>query len=94
MVNNITLSSASFFVQAAELFRNVKSAMLKPFELLCDYYSYALERKVGMREALHLTNAQLAFFATFLPADAPLLFRVVCLVWFGLAVRACRRVMK
>lgn len=94
MENNITLTSASLFVKAAEALRSIKNALVLPFELVRSYYSYALERQVSMRQSLHITNAQLAFFATFLPADAPVLFRLACLAWFGIAAHSCYHAMK
>lgn len=94
MENNITLTAASLFVQAAEALRSIKKAAVRPFELMRRYYSHVLERQVTMRQTLHLTNAQFAFFAAFLPADAPVLLRIVCIAWFALAARNCYRAMK
>lgn len=94
MENNISLTSAGLFIQAAEALRSIKRAAIRPFELMRTYYSHVLERQVTMRQTLHLTNAQFAFFFTFLPADAPVLVRIACLVWFALAARNCYRAMK
>lgn len=94
MENNITLTSASLFIQAAEALRSIKKTAIRPFELMRRYYSHVLERQVTMRQTLHLTHAQAAFFAAFLPAYAPVVVRIICIAWFAIAAHKCYHAMK
>lgn len=76
--------------KASEAFRRVCNMLETPLRMMRRYYSYVLGREVGNIEAKVITEAQLAFFATVMPADMPLMIRISACVWFVLAVRKCR----
>lgn len=76
--------------KASEAFRRVCNMLETPLRMMRRYYSYVLGREVGNVEAKVITEAQLAFFATVMPADMPLMIRIAACVWFVLAVRKCR----
>lgn len=65
-----------------------------PLRLLGRYYSLVLERDVDMRQTKTITEAQLAFFATVMPADMHILLHVAACAWFIFALKKCRSVMK
>lgn len=66
----------------------------RPIEWLCSYYSNMLDRKLTMRQAWLLINAQLAFGAAFFPVEAPWGVRIGCLVWVVSALLKCKRGLK
>lgn len=66
----------------------------RPIEWLCSYYSDVLERKLTMRQAWLLINAQLAFGAAFFPVEAPWVVRIGCLAWVVSALLKCKREIK
>jgi len=76
--------------KASEVFKRVCNMLETPLRMMRRYYSYVLGREVGNIEAKVITEAQLAFFATVMPADMPLMIRISACVWFVLAVRKCR----
>lgn len=76
--------------KASEAFRRVCYTLGTPMRMLRKYYSYVLGREVGNVEAKVITEAQLAFFATVMPADMPIMIRIAACAWFVLAIRKCR----
>lgn len=76
--------------KASEVFKRVCNTLETPLRMMRRYYSYVLGREVGNIEAKVITEAQLAFFATVMPADMPLMIRISACAWFVLAVRKCR----
>lgn len=73
-----------------ETFRRVCNTLETPLRMLRGYYSYVLGREVRCAEARVITETQLAFLATVMPADMPLMIRIAACAWFVLAVRKCR----
>lgn len=65
-----------------------------PLRLLGRYYSMVLERDVDMRQTKAITEAQLAFFATVIPADIHVLLHVAACVWFIMSLKKCRSLLK
>lgn len=65
-----------------------------PLRILGRYYSLVLERDVDMRQTKAITEAQLAFFATVLPAEMPILLHVAACIWFIMSLRKCRSLIK
>lgn len=78
---------------AAEALRRGFIIMNMPVRMLRRYYALVLEREVSMYQARVLTTAQVAFIATVLPADYPLLLRCAFCAWFVKSLLTCRRVM-
>lgn len=66
-------------------------AVRRPLIAITSYYSQLLERRLSIRQTLHLLNAQLAFFFTVFPAGCHLFVRVACLCWLINALLRCRR---
>ena len=54
------------------------------------YYAFVLEREITMKQAWVMTEAQLAFFATVLPADYHIVLRIVACLWFVATLKRCR----
>lgn len=76
--------------KASEVFKRVCNMLETPLRMMRRYYSYVLGREVGNIEAKVITEAQLAFFATVMPADMPLMIRIAACAWFVLAIKRCR----
>lgn len=75
----------------------VKKATLMaaaPLRLLRKYYSMVLEREVDMRQTKAITEAQLAFFATVIPAEMHILLHIAACAWFLISLKKCRSLMK
>lgn len=68
----------------------VATTVRRPLLWLTSYYTRVLERPVSLRQTLLLVNAQLAFLATVLPAECPLLLRLLSLAWLVSALLKCR----
>lgn len=64
-----------------------------PLLWLNHYYSTVLERPINKRQTKALTMAQLAFFATVMPVEYPVLLRVATCIWFITSLLKCRRIM-
>ena len=63
----------------------------EPVALLAGYYSSVLERKVSQRQTLLILEAQAAFFTGILPADIPVVVRLLAAGWFVSALMRCRK---
>lgn len=70
-----------------------KAAAVRPLQLLTLYYNKVLDRQLDMRQVGSLVNAQLAFFMTVFPVDAPMLLRVACGCWLVSALLKCKEVL-
>ncbi len=68
----------------------LSAAVRRPLDWLTLYYIRALARPVSRRQTLVLVNAQLAFLATVLPAECPVVVRLLALAWLVSAVLKCR----
>ena len=100
-MNTITFNNSQAIAEttlsASNMFKNISSAVTKmnkaamtPVMLLKKYYEHVLERKLSGRQMTALVVAQVAFFAAFLPAEAPLLFRVGSIAFCIAALLKCR----
>lgn len=58
----------------------------KPVRTLCEMYSGLLEERVTPLFTVHATIAQVAAFATIMPAELDVLPRLLCLAGFGLSL--------
>ncbi len=65
-----------------------------PLRILGKYYSLVLERNIDMRQTKAITEAQIAFFATVIPADMHVLLHVAACAWFIMSLRKCRSLLK
>jgi hypothetical protein len=68
----------------------VATGVRRPLLWLTSYYMRVLERNVSPRQTLLLVNAQLAFLATVLPAECPVLLRLMALAWLVGALLKCK----
>lgn len=80
--------------RSQELFKRIACMMGAPMKMLRGYYSNVLGRAVDNAEARVITEAQLAFLATVMPADMSILLRFAACAWFVIAVRKCKLYMK
>lgn len=58
---------------------------------LASKFSQLLEQKVTPRQSLHILNMCAASTALLLPAQAPMSYYALSLLWAGLALRGCAR---
>jgi len=94
MKKDMTLAAEKHVeMTSTNVINTIISGMKAPVSMLADYYSAVLERKIDVRQTLHLLNAQAAFAMTVFPVDGPLAVRALCLAWFVGAVLKCRRVL-
>lgn len=75
--------------KASDVIRRIANTVSIPMRMLRRYYSYVLKHEVSNAEARAITEAQLAFFATILPADISIMIRIAACVWFVVAVKKC-----
>lgn len=73
-----------------DIVKKVCGWLAMPQEWLRKYYSLVLQEEIGRARAKAMTNAQLAFFATTLPVDYPVIIRIAACVWFVMALRKLR----
>ena len=92
-MNNNNLSLGLNQSNTSALFAAIVANLQKPLQKLADSYSSILEQPINTRQARALLNAQLAFFATVMPATCPLLLRVACCVWLVCALHKCRELL-
>ena len=78
-------------VRVSNIFASVKATLMLPIVWLSLYYSVVLKMEINTRSTLHLLNAQVAFLLAVLPANAPFVARLICMAWFALALRGCKR---
>ncbi len=64
-----------------------------PMKIMSNYYSYVLERHIDTRQTKAITEAQLAFVATVLPADYNLALRSLACAWFILSLKKCKKLL-
>lgn len=89
---NVTNKVNNMGEMADETLRFMSGTLDKPFRLLRDYYAKVLEHPVSHRQARALTMAQVAFFATVLPADYPLSLRFAACAWFIVSLHKCKQI--
>ena len=73
--------------RCAETLKRIGRYAAMPQQMLRRYYSKVLGEDVSEARARAITEAQIAFFAVTLPADYPLVLRILACVWFVVKVR-------
>lgn len=81
------IATRALALAANGVLKNVRNGV----DWLRRYYSKALDRELSMRQTWLLVNAQAAFFFTFLPAEAPWVFRAVGALWLWKVIAACKK---
>lgn len=76
--------------KASTLIRKAAGRLNAPVQIMGRYYAHVLEREISLRQAKALTEAQLAFFATVMPADFSVMLRAAACAWFVMSIRKCR----
>lgn len=76
--------------RCTDVIKKVGTRLSLPQEWLRKYYSYVLNEDVSRTRAKAMTEAQMAFFATVMPMDYPVIIRLVACVWFVMALRKLR----
>lgn len=78
MEKQITLEQAGTACgKINSMIKKATSMLNAPLRLLGRYYSYVIERDLDMRQTKAITEAQMAFFATILPVEMPILLHMV-----------------
>lgn len=77
--------------RATALVQGIVNTVSAPLKWLRGYYSSVCEKQLTMSQTLLLLNTQVAFVATILPADMPLLLRIACCGWFATSVMKCKK---
>ena len=91
MEKQMTLTAnESMANKCAETVKRLGRYISLPQRMLRRYYSNVLGEDVSEARARAMTEAQLAFFAVTLPADYPLVLRVLACVWFVVAARKAK----
>lgn len=70
--------------------RKTANMLNAPIRLMGRYYSHVLGTEINLRQARAMTEAQLAFFATVMPADFSVLLRAAACAWFILSIKKCQ----
>ena len=97
MEKNIILAANKEENKPSELSGLVKGFaewMSAPTRLLARYYSDVLGRHVSTRQTWLLIEAQVAFFAGVIPADIPVIVRILMVAWFASAAIKCKNALK
>lgn len=76
------------------MIKKATSMLNAPLRLLGRYYSYVIERNLDMRQTKAITEAQMAFFATILPVEMPILLHLAACTWFIMSLKKCRSLLK
>ena len=72
------------------MMKRLSETLVMPMNCLRRYYAIVLEREITMKQAWVMTEAQLAFFATVLPADYHIVLRIAACLWFVATLKRCR----
>lgn len=75
----------------SDIMKKVINKVNTPVQLLSRYYSNILEKEVTSRQTWLLIEAQTAFFAGIMPADYPIVARLLFGAWFIIALHKCRK---
>ncbi|MCR4853749.1 MAG: hypothetical protein K5893_09180 [Prevotella sp.] len=95
MNNQMTLQTRpQAFALLTSATKKIAFQMRRPLKALTNYYSQVLDRPMNTRQTLSLLEVQAAFCIAMVPAQCPLLFRVLLLIWAVVAVLRCRKVLK
>lgn len=80
--------------KTTSLVKKAANMLNTPLRLLGRYYSHVIERDLDMRQTKAITEVQIAFFATVLPAEMPILLHLAACVWFIMSLKKCRSLLK
>lgn len=95
MEKQITLEQAGTACgKINSMIKKATSMLNAPLRLLGRYYSYVIERNLDMRQTKAITEAQMAFFATILPVEMPILLHLAACMWFIMSLKKCRSLLK
>ena len=72
------------------MMKRLSETLVMPMNCLRRYYAFVLEREITMKQAWVMTEAQLAFFATVLPADYHIVLRIAACLWLVATLKRCR----
>ncbi|WP_051617603.1 hypothetical protein [Prevotella sp. HUN102] len=86
-VNNREMPLIENIGQYAQEF---KKWIMTPLEWLRRYYSAVLEKDISNRQAVLITQAQLAFILAVFPVVSSILLHIVFMVWFAWSVYRCK----
>ncbi|MBR7018678.1 MAG: ATP-binding protein [Prevotella sp.] len=89
----ILTTRQSIWQAMADKMNYFSDVIIRPIEMLRDYYSLVLERNLNMRQTWALIEAQAAFFLGILPVGYAFILRAVALVWFIIALKKCRKLL-
>ena len=70
-----------------EMVKKAANTVKTPLRMLRKYYSSVLGRNVSRAEARAITEAQIAFFITVMPADLPIIIRLAACAWLVAKVK-------
>lgn len=71
--------------------RNAKNVFGKMTDIIADFYSSMLERRIDRSQTIALLEAQTAFLFGIMPMDMPILLRLFFTIWTIVAVARYRR---
>lgn len=80
--------------ELTELVKGFAEWISTPTRLLAKYYSSVLGRSVSTHQTWLLIEAQAAFFAGVIPADIPVIVRILMVAWFASAAIKCKNALK
>ena len=70
-----------------EMAKRAANMIKTPLRMLRKYYSSVLGRGVSRAEARAITETQIAFFITVMPADLPIIIRLAACAWLVAKVK-------
>lgn len=80
--------------ELTELVKGFAEWISTPTRLLAKYYSSVLGRNVSTHQTWLLIEAQAAFFAGIIPADIPVMARLLMVAWFASATIRCKNALR
>lgn len=85
MTNSISIRTSNEKMTGSSLLRSIDIvgaiAGTRPFRTLSEMYSGLMEEYISPRLTFHLVSVQVAAFLTIMPAEMPMIVRVLCLAW-------------
>ena len=87
----ITRDGSVLLKGLATAVRNAANVFGKMTDIIADFYSSMLERRVDRSQTIALLEAQTAFLFGIMPMDMPILLRLFFTIWTVVAVARCRR---
>jgi len=84
----ITMTTGvSFGKTISDMISRVSAKLQQPIGMLSKYYSDILGKDINMHQTWQLLKVQAIFFAGILPANYPIIIRVLLLVWLISALK-------